>query len=102
MDERIKVLAKNLVEYSCKVKAGDKVYVHYTGPSTENLAKAIIKEVYKQGGIPFDHYTNPRVQREILLNCTKEQLQLMAKREDRKSTRLNSSHASKSRMPSSA
>ena len=25
MDERIKTLAKNLVNYSCKVKAGDKV-----------------------------------------------------------------------------
>ena len=78
MDERIIKLAKNLVEYSCKVKAGDKVYVHYTGPSTENLAKAIIKEVYKQGGLPFAQYTNPRVQREILLNCTEEQLKLMA------------------------
>ena len=53
MDERIKTLAKNLVSYSCKVKAGDKVYIHYTGTATEDLAKAIIKEVYKQGGIPL-------------------------------------------------
>ena len=81
MDERIKTLAKNLVSYSCKVKAGDKVYIHYTGTATEDLAKAIIKEVYKQGGIPFEHYTNPRVQREILLNCSEDQLKLMAKRD---------------------
>lgn len=40
MDERIKTLAENLVNYSCKVKQGDKVYIHYTGPSTEDLAKA--------------------------------------------------------------
>ena len=30
MDERIKTLAKNLVNYSCRVKAGDKVYINYT------------------------------------------------------------------------
>ena len=31
MDERIKTLAHNLVNYSCGVKEGDKVYVHYIG-----------------------------------------------------------------------
>ena len=46
MDKRIRTLAKNLVNYSCKVKPGDKVYVHYTGPSTEELARQIIKEVH--------------------------------------------------------
>ena len=78
MDKRIRTLAKNLVNYSCKVKPGDKVYVHYTGPSTEDLARQIIKEVYAVGGQPFPHYTDPKVQREMLLGCTEEQLKLMA------------------------
>ena len=78
MDKRIRTLAKNLVNYSCKVKPGDKVYVHYTGPSTEDLARQIIKEVYAVGGQPYPHYTNPKVQREMLLGCTEEQLRLMA------------------------
>lgn len=78
MDERIKTLARNLVNYSCKVKAGDKVYVNYTGPSTEDLARQIVKEVYAAGGLPFVHYINPKVQREVLLNCTEEQIRLMA------------------------
>ena len=34
MDERITKLAKNLVNYSCKVKPGDKVYIHYIGNET--------------------------------------------------------------------
>ena len=38
----------------------------------------MIKEVYAAKGIPFVHYTEPRVDREILLHATKEQLELMA------------------------
>lgn len=78
MDERIKYLAKNLVNYSMKVKEGDKVYVHYIGEKTKDLARAVIKEVYKVGGIPFVEYTDKSVQRELLLNCTEEQLKIMA------------------------
>jgi len=78
MDERIKTLAKNLVNYSCKVKAGDKVYIQYIGSATEDLARQLIKEVYAAGGLPFVHYTNPRVQREVLMNCTAEQMRVMA------------------------
>ena len=79
MDERIKTLANNLVNYSMDVKEGDKVYVHYIGESTEALARQLVKEVYKAGGVPFVHYTNPRLLREVLLNCTEEQMTLMAK-----------------------
>ena len=43
MDERIKTLARNLVNYSCKVKKGDKVYVHYIGEATEDLARQLVK-----------------------------------------------------------
>jgi len=78
MDERIKVLAKNLVHYSCKVKEGDKVYINYTGPATEDLARQLVKEVYAAGGLPFVHYINPKLQREVLLDCTEEQIRLMA------------------------
>lgn len=81
MDQRIQILAKNLVNYSMRVKKGDKVYVDYMGQSTTDLARQIIKEVYLSGGIPFAHFNDPKVQREILLNCTKEQLELMAKRD---------------------
>lgn len=78
MDERVKKLAYNLVNYSMGVKEGDKVYVHYIGESTEDLARQIIKEIYIAKGIPFPHYTSQRVQREMLLHCTEDQLRLMA------------------------
>ena len=63
MDERIKMLAKNLVNYSCKVGKGDKVYINYTGAATEELARQLVKEVYVAGGLPFVHYINPKLQR---------------------------------------
>lgn len=79
MDNRIKKLAANLVNYSMEVKKGDKVYIDYTGSDTEPLARQIIKEVYKSGGLAFPHYTNQRILRELLLECSDEQLKLMAK-----------------------
>lgn len=79
MDERIKTLANNLVNYSCQVKKGDKVYIHYTGESTRQLAKELVKAVYEAGGLPFIHYTDPQLQRLQIMNCTEEQMELMAK-----------------------
>ena len=36
-------------------------------------------DVYKrQGGIPYPHYEEPEIQREVLLHATKEQMELMA------------------------
>lgn len=78
MDSRIEQLAKGLVNYSCAVKEGDKVYIHYIGKETTDLARQLIKEVYRAKGIPFVHFTDPKVQREILLHATKEQMELMA------------------------
>lgn len=78
MDKRIEQLAYNLVNYSCKVREGENVYIHFIGESTEDLARAIIKEVYKVKGHPFPHFTSKRVEREMLLGCSEEQLRLMA------------------------
>lgn len=79
MDERIKTLAESLVNYSCQVKAGDKVYIHYTGESTKPLARELVKSVCQAGGMPFIHYTDPQLQRLQIMECTKEQMELMAR-----------------------
>ena len=67
MDERITTLAHNLVSYSCQVKTGDKVYVHYIGESTKDLAKELVRKIYEAGGVPFVHYTDPQLQRAQLM-----------------------------------
>ncbi len=89
MDERIKRLAKNLVEYSCWVQPGEKVYVHYTGMDTEDLARQVVKEVYRAGGLPFAHFTDTRMERELLLGCTEEQLKLKAQVDSLEMSRMD-------------
>lgn len=79
MDARIEKLAYNLVNYSCHVQENEKVYIHYIGRDTEDLARALVKEVYRAKGVPFVHYTNNRLLREQLLHCSEEQLKLMAR-----------------------
>ena len=78
MDSRIVKLAKLLVNYSCSIQPGEKVYIHYIGRETKDLARQLVKEVYSAGGVPFVHYTEPQLQREVLLSCTKEQMEAMA------------------------
>ncbi len=81
MDARTVKLAENLVNFSMAVKPGDKVWIDYIGVDTEPLARALVKEVYKAGGVPFVHYTGQSVLREVLLSCNEEQLKYMAERD---------------------
>lgn len=79
MDSRIVELAKGLVNYSCDVKKGEKVYIHAIGEITHSLAREIVKEVYAKGGFPYVHLTDQKLLREMLLGCSREQLEVMSK-----------------------
>jgi aminopeptidase len=81
MDPRIKKLAENLINYSCRVKKGEKVLVECVGNSAIPLVKALVKETYKAGGIPFIDLKDNSTIREILKDCTTRQLKSMAKYE---------------------
>ena len=81
MDERIKTLAKNLVNYSCRVQKGENVMISCHGKDPIPLVKQIIKEVYKAGGTPFVEIKTSDVEREMLLGATEQQLKLMAELE---------------------
>lgn len=74
MDPRTITLANNLVNYSCNVQKGERVLIHITGQSAYPLAKALVREVYKAGGLPYVQLEDTAINREIMLNCTKEQL----------------------------
>lgn len=76
-DPRIKQLAENLVNYSCEVKPGEKVLIETIGFEVP-LAKELIKEVYKVGGIPFVTIKNDELRRVLLTGCNEEQIRLMA------------------------
>ena len=51
-DNRINTLAKNLINYSCKLKKGEKVLIEAKGIDYM-LVNALVKEAYKVGALPF-------------------------------------------------
>lgn len=78
MDLRNKKLAEVLVNYSCRLKEGEKVMINANGTACFPLVKQIIKEVYRIGAIPFVNILSNEIDRELLLGATKEQCSLMA------------------------
>ncbi len=78
MDERIIRLAKNLVGYSCKIKKGEKVLIGAGGLDCIPLVRALIKEIYAVGAIPYVELTHNSIQRELLMGASEEQLKLLA------------------------
>lgn len=81
MDYRIEKLAKNLINYSCRVNKGEKVFIESVGEETKALVKALVKEVYRAGGHPFVSIKDQSVTREILKNIDKETAEIMLKYE---------------------
>lgn len=80
-DPRLEHLAGQLINYSVSLKKGEKILIEGNGPQGEPLIKALIKQVYQAGGIPFYRIGNKRLLREFLLGATKEQIQLQAESE---------------------
>lgn len=79
MDSRIEKLANTLVNYSCKLKKGEKVLISFNGSEAEPLVKQLIKEVYKVNAIPYINQSDSKIERQLLLGATEEQLKDMAK-----------------------
>lgn len=74
MDPRIKKLADLLIEYSCDVQPDDKVLITYEGECCRDLARQLIKNTYAKGGLPYCEIRDSQISREILMECTEEQL----------------------------
>lgn len=77
-DQRINQLARGLVNYSINLQEGEKVLIEARGIDYM-LVNALIKEVYKKKAFPFVELMDNRVNRELLLQTSKEYAQLKAK-----------------------
>ena len=78
IDERLKKLCKSLVNYSMDVQEGERVLIeNFDCPAV--LSMQLIKEVYAAGGVPYQITRNAKIQREILKNATKEQIEDMTR-----------------------
>lgn len=76
-DPRIEQLAKNLINYSCSLKPGEKILIDNIGNEVP-LARELIREAYKAGGVPFLNIRNDELERVLLTECTVEQIKSMA------------------------
>lgn len=79
-DPRIEKLAENLINYSCELKAGEKILIENIGNEVP-LSRALIREAYKVGAIPYLTIKNPELERVLLERCTEEQIKDMARYE---------------------
>jgi len=78
IDSRLEKLCRSLVTYSMAVKEGEKVLIeNFDCP--QELSVQLIKEVVAAGGIPFCITRNQKVQRQLLMNATKEQIEAMTR-----------------------
>jgi aminopeptidase len=80
MDPRTETLAYQLIHYSVHLKKSEKILIEIFDDG-QPLARAIVREVYKVGGIPFLTIKNNRLQRELLMQASKEQMMLIAEYE---------------------
>lgn len=76
-DPRMVTLAHNLVNYSCSVQPGERVWIEGTGVPAEFMA-LLVEETYAAGGIPFVSLKDPKVERAMGMGYTKEQLEWLA------------------------
>ena len=79
-DPRIITLAYNLINYSCELKKGEKVFIENIGLEPA-LVKELIRASYKAGAIPLVSLKDNEVNRVLYSECTEEQMALMAKYE---------------------
>lgn len=77
-DQRVNKLAKNLINYSCSLKKGEKVLIEAKGIDYM-LVNALVKEAYAVGAYPFVELYDNRVTRQLLLGESEELAKMRAK-----------------------
>lgn len=77
MDSRITTLAKNLIHYSTHLQKGEKILIEVFDDA-HPLAKALVKEVYNVGALPFLTIKSNELQRALISGANKDQLNIIA------------------------
>jgi len=87
-DERFNKLAKLLVEYSIRLKRNETVLIEAFDIPDEMTA-ALIQAVRNAGGVPFAQVYHARVNRELALEASDRQLNIMASHEMARMKKMN-------------
>jgi aminopeptidase len=77
-DVRVEKLAKNLIDYSCKLKKGQNLIIEGSD-AAKDLIIELVRYAYKLGAHPFVRLGNEQISREILMGTTEEHSKLACK-----------------------
>jgi aminopeptidase len=75
-DPQLRKLAEQLVNYSVDLKKDERILLWVYNETSVPLAKEIINEVYRVGGVPFVDMLDERLDRALYLGTTAERYQL--------------------------
>lgn len=78
-DKRIEKLANNLLTHSVNLQKGESILIEILGEEGMPLGIEIMKQAEKIGAKPEFNIINYEILREMLLNCSEEQIKLYAK-----------------------
>lgn len=78
-DYRIEKLAKNLLNHSINLQKNENILIEILGEDAITLGKELIKQAEGKGANPQFNIINYEILREMITNCTEQQIKLYAK-----------------------
>lgn len=78
-DIRIQKLATNLLEHSVSLQKGENILIEIIGEDAIALGKELIRQAESKGANPQFNIINHEIMRELLKNCTEEQIKMYTK-----------------------
>lgn len=81
MDQRLKQMAKTVINYSLNIQPGEKVLIDSTKNCSE-MIKYMIKLIADRGAIPLVMLKETDIKRSLIINGCKEQFELMKTQEE--------------------
>ena len=88
-DSRIEKLARNLLNHSINLKKEENILIEIIGMDAIPLGKELIKQAENIGAYPQFNIIDYEIMREILLNCSEEQIKIYAKHELKRMKDMN-------------
>ena len=79
MSSKIEKLVSNLLNHSLGIKEGEKILIEMLGTDCSDLACELIKHAKEIGAIPVFNIIDYKVLKELLLNCSEEEIKAYAK-----------------------
>lgn len=78
-NEKITKLAHSILNYSIELKKGDHILIEIMGENSIPLGREFIKQAEIIGAYPHFNIINYSILRELLKNCSQEQIEMYAK-----------------------